>query len=43
MVLIMLKTSSKKAKENIQLYIIENFTPESYTDENIQGFEKQIS
>lgn len=39
MVLIMLKTNSKKARENIQLYIIENFTPESYTDENIQGFE----
>jgi hypothetical protein len=35
----MLKTNSKKARENIQLYIIENFTPESYTDENIQGFE----
>ncbi len=35
----MLKTNSKQAKENIQLYIIENFTPENYTDENIQGFE----
>lgn len=35
----MLKTNSKKAKENIQQYIIDNFTPESYTDENITGFE----
>lgn len=35
----MLKTNSKKARENIQQYITENFTPESYTDENIQGFE----
>lgn len=35
----MLKTSSKKAKENIQQYIVDNFTPESYTDENIKGFE----
>jgi hypothetical protein len=28
----------EKAKENIQQYIINNFTPESYTDENITGF-----
>lgn len=34
----MLKTNSKKARENIQQYIIDNFTPESYTDENITGF-----
>jgi hypothetical protein len=38
-VLIMLKTNSKKAKENIQQYIIDNFTPEGYTDETITGFE----
>lgn len=35
----MLKTNSKKARENIQQYIIENFTPENYTDETITGFE----
>ena len=34
----MLKTNSKKARENTQQYIIDNFTPENYTDENIQGF-----
>ena len=28
----MLKTNSKKARENIKQYIINNFTPESYTD-----------
>ena len=28
----MLKTNSKKAKENIINYIIDNFTPENYTD-----------
>jgi len=28
----MLKTNSKKARENIKNYIIDNFTPESYTD-----------
>jgi hypothetical protein len=39
MVLIMLKTNSKKARENIQQYIMDNFSPESYTDENITGFE----
>lgn len=35
----MLKTNSKKAKENIQQYIIEHFTPDGYTNENIKGFE----
>ena len=35
----MLKTNSKKARENIQQYIINHFTPESYTDEIIEGFE----
>lgn len=35
----MLKTNSKKARENIQQYIINNFTPENYTDEEIEGFE----
>lgn len=34
----MLKTNSKKARENIQQYIINNFTPENYTDEKIEGF-----
>ena len=27
----MLKTNSKKARENIRAYIMENFTPENYT------------
>lgn len=35
----MLKTNSKKARENIQQYIIDNFTPENYTNEAITGFE----
>lgn len=35
----MLKTNSKKARENIQQYITNHFTPESYTDEIITGFE----
>lgn len=35
----MLKTNSKKARENIQQYIIDKFTPENYTDETIEGFE----
>ncbi len=35
----MLKTNSKKVRENIQQYIINNFTPENYTDEKIEGFE----
>jgi hypothetical protein len=29
----------KKARENIQQYIIDHFEPDSYTNENIQGFE----
>lgn len=28
----MLKTNSKKAKENLQLYIMDHFTPEGYTN-----------
>ena len=28
----MLRTNSKKAAENIQAYIMDNFTPENYTD-----------
>lgn len=28
----MLKTNSKKARENVKQYIIDNFTPENYTD-----------
>lgn len=28
----MLRTNSKQARENIRNYIMENFTPESYTD-----------
>lgn len=28
----MLKTNSKKAAENIRAYIVDNFTPENYTD-----------
>lgn len=28
----MLKTNTKKARENIKNYVIENFTPENYTD-----------
>ena len=35
----MLKTNSKKARENIKQYIIDGFTPENYTDENITGFD----
>lgn len=35
----MLRTNSKQARENIRQYITENFTPENYTDEDIQGFE----
>ena len=35
----MLKTNSKKARENVRKYISDNFTPESYTDEIIEGFE----
>ena len=28
----MLRTNSKKAAENIRVYIMDNFTPEGYTD-----------
>lgn len=35
----MLKSNSKQARENIKQYIVENFTPENYTDEEITGFE----
>ena len=28
----MLKTNSKKARENIRAYILDNFSPENYTD-----------
>ena len=28
----MLRTNSKKAAENIRAYIVDNFTPENYTD-----------
>lgn len=34
----MLKTNSKKTRDNIQQYIIDNFTPDNYTDESITGF-----
>ena len=36
----MLKTNSKQARENIKQYIIENFTPENYTDNPPQEFEQ---
>ncbi len=36
----MLKTNSKKAAENIRAYIVDNFTPEGYTDNPPQGFPK---
>lgn len=36
----MLKTNSKKAKENIQKYILNNFTPEDYTETPPQEFGK---
>lgn len=39
----MLKTNSKKAKENIQQYIVIHFTPENYTDENITDFKSVAS
>ena len=34
----MLKTNSKKARENVRNYIIEGFTPEGYTDDPPQEF-----
>lgn len=35
----MLKTNSKKAIENIRQYILNNFTPENYTDTPPETFE----
>lgn len=34
----MLKTNTKKARENIRVYIVNNFTPENYTDETFSTF-----
>lgn len=34
----MLRTNSKKAAENIRVYIMGNFTPEGYTDNQPQKF-----
>lgn len=34
----MLKTNSKKARENVRAYIVNNFTPENYTDNPPQDF-----
>ena len=31
----MLKTNSKQARENVRNYIIDNFTPENYTEKEI--------
>lgn len=36
----MLKTNSKKAAENIRTYIITNFTPENYTDQEFTTFQE---
>lgn len=36
----MLKTNSKKLAENIRNYIMDNFTPENYTDNPPQEFEQ---
>ena len=36
----MLKTNSKKARENVRNYIIARFTPEGYTDNPPQEFSK---
>ena len=36
----MLKTNAKKAAENIRLYIVDHFTPENYTDNPPQEFDK---
>lgn len=36
----MLRTNSKKAVENIRAYIMDNFTPEGYTDNPPQEFPK---
>ena len=34
----MLRTNSKKANENIRAYIMDNFTPENYTDNPPEDF-----
>ena len=34
----MLRTNSKKANENIRAYIMDNFTPENYTDDPPKDF-----
>lgn len=34
----MLKTNSRKARENVRVYILDNFTPENYTDTPPQDF-----
>lgn len=39
----MLKTNSKKAAENIRNYIMNNFTPEGYTDNPPQEFPETAS
>ena len=36
----MLKTNTKRAAENIRLYIVDNFTPENYTGNPPQEFEQ---
>lgn len=36
----MLKTNSKKARENVRDYIVERFTPEGYTDNPPREFPK---
>lgn len=36
----MLRTNSKKAAKNIRAYIVDNFTPENYTDNPPQEFPK---
>lgn len=36
----MLKTNSKKARENVRAYIVNNFTPENYTDTPPQEWPK---
>ena len=35
----MLKTNSKKARENVRNYIVERFTPEGYTDDPPQEWQ----
>lgn len=39
----MLKSNSKKAHENIKQYIIDNFTPENYTDTPPESFDEIAS